>query len=520
MPDDVNSLFEDNKHRSDLGGRAVRDGMLLMLSRGVQGVFQLASSLILARLLAPEDFGLVAIVIALTSFAPMLIDLGLGDATVQRSQITPSQVTALFWINVGLGCAVALLLVGGSSLIGSIYRQPRLAEIAAAFAITFVLNSLAVQHLALLRRNMRFTEVVVIENVAFFGAAGTAITMAALGSGYWALVTRPIVASAILVAGAWLRCNWRPGLPSRNLEIRSMLKFGLNVSFGAVAVIIANSIDRTVLGYMYAPRLVGLYQNALLMYENAAYGIFWPLHRVGLSALSKLQDDAALFKQKYLSALGTVSFYSMPAFAILVVIAPDLVPLLMGEKWTAAGAILRIFAIGGIVHIVEASQNWLHLPLGRPDRGVRWAVLTALVQGAAVVSGLPFGIEGVATAIVIGRAALAFPAIAYAGRPVHLQIRAVFQAVGKQLFGAIVVLAAGYLAMNLLPANAGRVLRILVGSTAGAGIYLLLVVGVIGLKEPLRLSYSIFRRMVPKRFHSWLPSASGVESLSGAAEKI
>src|SRR5215475_84012 len=118
MVDDVGVYFEDHKESRDLGRLALRCGAVSVATQYGNGFLQIAAAVILARLLTPEDFGLVAIVTVLTSFAPLLIDLGLGDATIQRSKITQSQVSSLFWLGNGIGLAIAAVVVACSPLIG------------------------------------------------------------------------------------------------------------------------------------------------------------------------------------------------------------------------------------------------------------------------------------------------------------------------------------------------------------------------------------------------------------------
>src|SRR5262252_3786059 len=156
MADGVGVYFEEHKETRDLGRRALRGGAVSVAMQYVNGTLQIVAAIVLARLLTPEDFGLVAIVTVLTSFAPLLIDFGLGDATAQRSKITRSQVSSLFWLSSGIGLAVAMVVAACSPLIARIYGDPRLESIALYSAITFVLSGVSNQHLALLRRTMQF----------------------------------------------------------------------------------------------------------------------------------------------------------------------------------------------------------------------------------------------------------------------------------------------------------------------------------------------------------------------------
>ena len=236
------------------------------------GALQLVAAIILARLLAPEDFGLVAIVTVLTSFAPMLVDFGLGDATAQRNKITPSQISTLFWFSTAIGVSVALLVATCSPLIATIFREPRLELIALCTAISFVLWGVSNLHLALLRRTMRFGAIARIQ------AAGTvvecvAISMASRGYGYWALVLRPVSSAFCVACGAWLSCRWRPVGPSLDDEVRSMLRFGLHVV--GVAYSLARTVDRIGLGLFYRPEVVGYYQNATTLYAFLDHVSAW-----------------------------------------------------------------------------------------------------------------------------------------------------------------------------------------------------------------------------------------------------
>src|SRR5215510_8196465 len=177
MVDGVGVYFEDHKESRDLGRLALRGGAVSVAMLYGNGVLQVAAAIVLARLLTPEDFGLVAIVTVLTSFAPLLIDFGLGDATAQKSKITRSQVSSLFWLSSGIGLAIAVIVAACSPLIAWIYREPRLETIALYSAITFVLFGVANQHLALLRRTMQFAEIAKIQILSTSIAGAVAVFM-------------------------------------------------------------------------------------------------------------------------------------------------------------------------------------------------------------------------------------------------------------------------------------------------------------------------------------------------------
>src|SRR5712671_1181844 len=210
MADGVEAYFDDHKESKDLGRLALRGGIVSVAMQYGNGAFQMVAAIVLARLLAPKDFGLVAIVTVLTSFAPLLIDFGLGDATAQKSKITRSQVSSLFWISSGTGLAIAVVVAACSPVIAWTYREPRLEAIALCSSVTFVLFGVSNQHLALLRRTMQFGKIAKIQILSALIGVGVAIFMAICGYGYWALVVRPITSALCVGIGAWLACRWRP----------------------------------------------------------------------------------------------------------------------------------------------------------------------------------------------------------------------------------------------------------------------------------------------------------------------
>jgi len=488
MAEGAGVYFEDHRESKDLGRLALRGGIVSVAMQYGNGALQIVAAIVLARLLAPEDFGLVAIVTVLTSFAPLLIDFGLGDATAQRSKITRSQVSSLFWLSSGIGLTIAVAVAACSPLIAWLYREPRLEAIALYSAITFVLFGASNQHLALLRRTMQFGTIAKIQLSGTLVGTAIAIFMAACGYGYWALVVRPITSSLCIAIGAWLACRWRPGFPLFDNEVKSMVRFGLHVVGFSVTYTLSKAVDRIGLGLFYRPEEVGYYQNAITLYENSIFQALGQLHTVGSAALSKLQSNPAALRQKYEAALSAVAFFVMPTAAVLSVTAEDVTVLLLGEKWRAAGLLLNIIALRGIFQATEGSQGWLHLSIGRADRWQNWGIVSLVVQVVALVGGLPFGATGVAAAGVVASAVIAIPSISYAGRPIGIGATLVMRAVGPQLIGAISATAGGWWLQVIALTHWSSLVRIFLSTGFCIGIYLIIVVGVFGLTGPIKVA--------------------------------
>jgi len=499
MAESIGAYFEDHRESKDLARRALRGGIVSVVIQYGNAALQIASAVILARLLAPEDFGLVAIVTVLTSFAPMLIDFGLLDATAQRKSITTAQVSSLFWVSCGIGATVAALVAACSPLIAWIYGDPRLQPIALCTAITFILTGASNQHLALLRRTMQFSKIGQIQFVGTLAGILVAVLVAMSGYGYWALVLRPIVTSFGVACGSWLACRWRPGPAVFDDDVKSMVRFGSHVVGFSVAYALSRAVDRIGLGLFYRPDQVGYYQNAMNLYENSIYSVLSQVHAVGSAALTKLQSNPEALRQKYEAALSMLAFFIMPVAAILSVTAEDLTVILLGEKWRVTGSLLGIIALRGIFNVVEGSQGWLHLSIGRADRWQTWGLVSLGVQVVAVVAGLPFGAVGVAIAAVTASLLIAVPSITYAGRPIGIGAALVIRAVGSQLIVAVRAAALGWWLQASVLTDYSSFVRVFLSGAFCVCIYLAIVVGLFRLTAPIRLASTILTDLMGKR---------------------
>jgi PST family polysaccharide transporter len=365
------SYFAENQADQGHSQNSLRGGAVSIFARGINALVQIGSVLFLARLLAPEDYGLVSMVTAIVGFAPVLVDLGTRDAIVQRASISRSDVSTLFWITMTVGLAFTGIAAIAAPVIASFYGEPRLTAIVVVSSVTFVAYALGMQHFALLRRSMKFRDMAVVEVTANVLSAALAIAMAGYGFGYWALVVRPVLTPIFLSAGAWLKCRWVPGWPAITADVKHMLGFGFNITKFSLLDFAGKSSDRVAIGYRSGATNLGYYQNALFVYDNLLDVLVFPLHNVAVASLSKLRGDLSELRRSWAKALSVVAFYAMPAFGLLAVTSRDIVVILLGAKWASAGVLLSVLALRGIPHAIERTLRWLHVTAGRTDRWVR-----------------------------------------------------------------------------------------------------------------------------------------------------
>lgn len=485
--------FSENKAYVGLGRASLHSGVIFIAARGVNIFVQLASTILLARVLSPHDFGLVAMVIALVGFAPMLIDLGSSEAATQKTHISRADISALFWLNIAVAVALTILLAGGSGAVAVFFGEPSLSGIALVLSSTFLLTALSTQHYALMRRAMQFRHIAMIDISANLIGSAVSVAMALTGWGYWALVAKPVVTAALVVVLAWISCRWIPGRPRFSSNVKELVGFGLGVTGFTMTDYLAKSADRIAIGYFLGAGPLGYFQNAFTIYSNVLSILTEPCHNIAASSLSKLRNNIDELKRSWKMALSLLSFFSIPAFAVLAVIGQDFVVLLLGQKWAPAGPLLCIFAVRGMAQSIERTLGWMHVAAGRADRLMRWGLISAVVQLLALAAGLPFGVTGVAIAYAVAMFALFVPALVYSGRPLGIGAKDVLQVVGPQMIAGLTGVAVTFIAQVELLGDVSPLTRLIASGAICSAVYLAVAVGIFRVTGPLQLAFSVLR---------------------------
>jgi O-antigen/teichoic acid export membrane protein len=290
---------------SDLKGKSLRGGFANLCGQAVNFVLRLSFMIILARLLDPRDFGLVAMVTVVTGIYGMFSSAGLSSATVQRDKITVDEISTLFWINVLIGAFLATLCLATAPVLVAFYQEPRLFWVTQAMGAGFLVNAAGVQHLALLQRQLRYITLAVIDAVSQLSCIAVGAGLAVAGLGYWALVAAAIAAPATATACAWIVSAWVPGRPRWNVGIRSMLVYGGTITLNGLVVYAAYNVEKVLLGKFWGADALGIYGRAFQLtripsdYLNGAIG------GVAFSTLSRLQDEPVRLV-RYLDPSGQV----------------------------------------------------------------------------------------------------------------------------------------------------------------------------------------------------------------------
>jgi polysaccharide transporter, PST family len=278
-----------------LSDAAARGASVVLGTQVARVLMQFASVVILARLLTPEDFGLVAMVTAIIGIAEIIRDAGLTSAAVQTPTLTDDERTNLFWANLGLGAACALVVLASAPLIVAGYGEPRLAPIVIALAFVFMISGANTQYRADLIRRMRFRQLAGSDVLAQFTAITVAVVLALAGAGLWAIVAQQIVTAvaAFLINIAQVR--WLPGLPRRGVSLARFFRFGGGVLGTNALAYVTKSITAVAIGGYYGAAPLGLYNRAYQLLMTPLQQIDAPMTSVVLPVLARVQDDEETF---------------------------------------------------------------------------------------------------------------------------------------------------------------------------------------------------------------------------------
>jgi O-antigen/teichoic acid export membrane protein len=391
----LNAFSTEHLH-ADLKGRSIRGGFLTLTSQGVQFVMQSVATIVLARLLTPTDFGLVAMVTAITGFGQAFADLGLSEATIQQPEISHDQVSTLFWINVAIGLALTSITAALAPALAWFYREPRLIHITLLVSLTFLIGGLRVQHDALLRRQMRFSSLAIRDIAAYVVAVPIAILLALHGYGYWGIVALPLAVNFTQMLLSWLMVRWIPGLPRRGAKVASLIAFGGNVAVSYVIFNVNRSADSVLIGWYWGAGPLGLYSRAynLLMLPVRQLGA--PARSVAVPAFSRVQSEPERLARYFLRTANLIMWILAPTFGFLFVAAVPVIVLTLGNRWRQAAPVFQILAIFALGQLLLESVNWLLVSRGQSRRLLKLMVIVSPIIVAGYAIGLPFGIKGVA----------------------------------------------------------------------------------------------------------------------------
>jgi O-antigen/teichoic acid export membrane protein len=492
--------FRTDHLLDNLKNRAISGGFITVSAQGAKFVLNFTAAAVLARLLSPTDFGLVGMVLGITSLAAVFGALGLSTATIQRETITQKQVSNLFWINVATSGILSVLCAASAPLVAEFYRNPRVTNIMLAMSITFLLTGSTVQHQALLTRQMRFRALAVIDVTSAAIGFACACLIAWKGYAYWGLVAQQLVTTSCSLALTWLTSGWRPQLPSRNSGVKPMVRFGAHLSAADFLAQLSMNTDTILLGRFYGAAPLGLYTRANVLLTRPIQQVMMPINSVLIPVLSRLQFDPERYRRTHMRAYDTLLFIVLSFAAMCFVLSRPLVLVILGPKWTSVVPLFAGFTFVAVTGPPAYVCTWVYESQGRGGDQLRNHTILGVAIIIAYLVGLPWGPMGIIVSVAIYSVVFRMPVAYYiAGRTGPVRTRDYWSSILSHLpcWGALFV--ATYVPYRFVQ-NAAPLVQLLIcvpiGIVGGGALILLFRRP----RESAFYAWNIFRRKFTGRF--------------------
>jgi PST family polysaccharide transporter len=441
------------------------------LSQGARVVSQLVSMTVLARLLAPDAYGLMALAAIVTNLAYLFRDMGTGAALIQASAVSPKMASTVHWTNLALGLLIGLAIAGAAPLTAHVFHEPQLAAVLLLLAVVFPVTGAGVVHQALLERESKFAVVAGAEIAAALAGLGVALLLAWRGAGVFSLVAQMIASTLVSTTIIVLRSSFRPGRHWDLDEFKSIARFSGNLSLFNVVLYISRNADSMVVGRILGTAALGVYAMAYRLMLFPLQNMTFVVARVLFPVMSRKQESASEVAALYLRSLGFIAFLTAPLMAGLFALREPFVHVMLGERWQASVALLGWLAPVGFIQSLVSSTGTVLMARGSTDLMLRLGLVGAALQVGAVVLGARWGIEGVAAAYLAANVLNAAPALYFSARLIGIGFGALVRAIAPAMAAAlfmvgVLVAGAPLLAQSIHNALLALLLQVAVGVVA------------------------------------------------------
>jgi teichuronic acid exporter len=446
-------------------GRARRGWAWGGLDQFVQRGIGLIVAVVLARMLEPSAFGLIASVTIFIAVAQQLIDGGIAQRILQKPTIEAADYEALFWCNTLMSAACVVVLAALARPVALFFDEDKLAPILVALAVSlFLMNAGRVQAIRMIRE-LKFKAVSLITIVSVVAGCVTGLLMAAWGFGVWALIGQQMMTGAVRASVYWLVMPMRFAWPASFERSRELYAHGLPVMCSEVARAIADLSINFLIAKRISAAALGYYDRGRIVPQNIAYSLSNLFLRTNLPVLSKVQSDDVAFRDTYLRLIGSASAISFMLMAAIIITAQDLVVLLLGARWLPSALFMQASALAFCAYAIFASASEVLRAKGLPGVYFRCNLLCAGLQLTGILAGMRWGAQGMVAGDVCGRAAACIPMIIAVSRMARVsvwdQVRVLTASVGGALLMALALWLVGLLNWSLYP-------QMLAYSVAGA----------------------------------------------------
>ena len=372
-------------------GHVGRGARLTLIGQLIRTACNLAGLLILARLLSPRDYGLVAMVTVIMGLGEVLRDMGLSTAAVQAPNLTDRQRSNLFWMSASVGLIFCLGILLLAPTVAAMYGEPSIMPIASFLSATFLLNGLSAQHRANANREMKFGRLVVIDTAPPVLGLCIAVAMAFSGSGAWSLVAQQLATAACGMLLSWVLMPWLPTMPSRSAGMLGFVKFGVPLVGAQILGYVSRSIDTAVMGIRFGSAAAGIYDRAFQIVMLPINQFAAPSTRVALPALARKHGSPEEMGRSLRQGQAALVYPVACLLMLVLAVSPSAIPVVLGDHWNGAVPFVQVLAVGALAQTLSYSSYWAFLSYGRTGANLAYSLASRPIVICAILAGSMFG---------------------------------------------------------------------------------------------------------------------------------
>jgi len=440
---------------------------------GRQGM-QLVTTVILARLLSPSDFGLIAMVMVVIGFVALFNDMGTAAAIIQKKNLSEKILSSVFWVNVAFGVLAMAVLFVLSPLAASFYHEQRVTPFLRVLSLTFFISGLGILQQAILERNLAFNKLAKLEIIATLFGSIVGISAAMHGYGAWSLVYQTLAIVTMTTVLLWAYSAWRPRFIFHWLEVKLVSSYSLNLTGFNVFNYFARNADYLLIGRFLGAQNLGYYTLAYNIMLYPLQNISSVIGRVMFPVFSRIQNDAAIFRSAYLKVASAIALITFPMMIGLWVVAEPFVLTVFGLTWSPVILLLMILAPVGLAQSIGTTVGTIYQAKGRTDWMLRWGVVAGLLVILSFVIGLQWGIVGVATAYAVVSVILIYPGFAIPFKLINMPVRDLLSVLARPFFCSLTMFFPLLGLKYVLPISLSDAMALAILVTSGIIIYLIL----------------------------------------------
>ena len=431
-------------------------------------------NLVLARLLVPEDFGVVAILNIFLAISLTLADAGFASSLARTEHLDEEDTSTVFYFNIAMGLLLYSILFVAAPWIADYFHNPLLVDVLRVQALSFVISSLGSVPGILLWRKMKFRQETYIQILQGMISGAVGICMALAGFRYWALVGLAITNAMTRAILLFYFSGWRPKLIFSKEHLKHHFAFGSRMAVSRIIVAIYDNLILAIIGRNFSTRSLGLYNNANSLYVVPVATIADPIYKVTYPVLVKMQKDPERLRAGYSRMIRLLFQLSCPVMVLLISLSTPLYHFLYGDKWMEAAPFFQILCICGVLYPINAYNTSILEVTGRSDLHLRLEVARRIIGVILIFTGLLFGIYGLLWSAVIIQVFYLYINSYYSGRIINYPLR---QQLAELIPFALMAVAAGAVVWaldNMLLSSLADFWRLSLGSVAMGVVYLLL----------------------------------------------